>query len=124
MTFSVDTSFDTAALASRLEQACMQAAEQVGHAVIADCEPYVPYDTGLLCRSVRCGAAVRTEVGWGCDVIWSAPYASAVYHADARGVRFRTEHHTLAQARWFDAAQRAHGEDWTELVRGCVGEQF
>lgn len=118
--FSVDLRFDDAALHAACDAAFYTAAELLGDRIRADCTCYVPYDTGALCRSVRRGAVTEDAGRIGCDIVWSAPYASAVYYGDRRGVRFRTEHHTHAQARWFEGARASCGEAWEKAVRGAV----
>ena len=120
--FSVTTDFDASALTQRWQGIFSSAVDRLGDAVVRDCEVYVPYDTGNLCRSVTRSPVEAAENAVGCDVIWSAPYASAVYYGDTRGIRFRTEHHAHARARWFEGAKAVCGEGWTETVREMVSE--
>ena len=118
--FVIETKFDEAQLLSRCRNAFYNAAAGLGDAIRDDCEIYVPYDTGTLCASVRRGAVIQAEDRVGCDVVWSVPYASAVYYGDARGIRFHTEHHTHARARWFDGAAASCGDAWKSGVRAAV----
>ena len=118
--FTVELKFDDAALRSVCDTAFYAAAELLGDRIRDDCRCYVPYDTGALCRSVHRSAVTQEGGRVGCDVVWSAPYASAVYYGDSRGVRFRTEHHTHAQARWFEGARASCGDAWAEAVRDAV----
>ncbi len=115
--FSVTTDFDASALAGRWQEVLSAAVGRLGDTVINDCEVYVPYDTGNLCRSVSRSPVTAEEGAVGCDIVWSAPYASAVYYGDTRGIRYRTEHHAHASARWFEGAKAVCGEGWTEVVR-------
>ena len=116
--FAAETDFDAAALTSRLDAAFSSAVERLGDAVMRDCEIYVPYDTGELCRSVGRGMAAASPGRIGCDIVWDAPHASSVYYGDLRGVQFRTEHHAHARARWFESARATCMDAWLETVRG------
>ena len=118
--YDIQITLDADALAGRYRELFSTAVTALGDAVMNDCEVYVPYDTGNLCRSAAVSPVTAEDGGIGCNVVWSAPYASSVYYGDARGVRFRTEHHAHARARWFDGARAVCGDRWTELVRGIV----
>ena len=122
--FGIETDFDSAALTEHCSVVFGGAVGMLGDAVMADCEIYVPYDTGALCRSVRRGGVTEGDGTIGCDVIWSAPHAAAVYYGDARGIRYHTEHHAHARARWFEGARASTGVRWKETVCGYVREQF
>lgn len=122
--FGIETDFDSAALTERCSAVFGSAVGMLGDAVMADCEIYVPYDTGALCRSVRRSGVTAGDGTVGCDVIWSAPHAASVYYGDTRGIRYHTEHHAHARARWFTGARVACGTHWLDTVRGCVREQF
>lgn len=118
--FSVTTDFDASGLGTRWQGILSSAVDRLGDTVSRDCEVYVPYDTGNLCRSVTRSSVTAEENLIGCDIIWTAPYASAVYYGDTRGVRFRTEHHAHASARWFEGAKSACSEGWAETVRDAL----
>lgn len=118
--FAVDTVFDDTQLLARYSRVFAEAAAQLGDAIRDDCEIYVPYDTGNLSESVSRGAVQQTEDGYRCEIIWSAPYASAVYYGDRRGVRYHTDHHAHARARWFDGARAANCDDWISSVQMAV----
>ncbi len=122
--YGIDTVFDAAALNERCGRVFREVSCTLGDAVAADCEIYVPYDTGALCRSVRRGDAACGEGTVGCDIVWSSPYASAVYYGDTRGVRYRTEHHAHARARWFEGAKASALGAWTQTVRDAVRALF
>ncbi|MBE6657124.1 MAG: hypothetical protein E7604_01640 [Ruminococcaceae bacterium] len=122
--FVIETVLDDAAIAARCHDAFSFAVGVLGDAIRDDCMVYVPYDTGTLCRSVTRGAVLDAEGQIGCDVIWSAPYASAVYYGDSRGVRYKTEHHAHARARWFEGACGTCCDAWLEAVRGAVRMGF
>ena len=118
--FDISVTLDADALVGRYRAVFSSAVGALGDAVMDDCEVYVPYDTGNLCRSAARSPVTAGDDSVRCDVVWSAPYASSVYYGDTRGVRFRTEHHPHARARWFEGAQAVCGERWTEIVRGTV----
>ena len=122
--FTVTTGFNAGALLGRCSDVFSAAVGVLGDAVVRDCEMYVPYDTGRLCRSVCSTSVTAGEGTHGCDVIWSAPHANAVYYGDTRGVRYRTEHHAHARARWFEGAKASFGEQWAETVRTAVRGAF
>ena len=91
---------------------------------MADCESYVPYDTGQLYHSVSRGDVTEDTDGIRCDIVWSAPYASAVYYGDERGVRYHTDHHARAQARWFEGAAASCRDRWEENVRARILDEL
>jgi len=74
------------------------------NAVLASCEPYVPYRTGELCRSGH--PSGNGHVG---QITWSAPHASECYYARRS---FGKKFHPHATARWFEAAKAADLENW------------
>lgn len=69
--------------------------------VVRECEPYVPYRTGVLA-----GSAANSRFGSG-SVTYTAPYARRVYYATR--FRFRKDYHPKATAGWFAAMCRAGG---------------
>ncbi|MGN1346530.1 MAG: minor capsid protein [Eubacteriales bacterium] len=89
--------------------AAVRAVEQ---AVIASCEPFVPYRTGALCRS----AAPAGEGTEGL-VVYTAPYASLCYYAERP---FRTRYHPQACAHWFEAARAVDLEHWAETAASVL----
>ena len=122
--FSVEAVFDDGQLAERCNRVFSDAAAALGMAIYDDSEIYVPYDTGALCASASCGTVTATERGYGCDVVWTAPHASAVYYGDARGVRYHTDRHTHARARWFEGARDTYLDAWVSDIRAAVYEEF
>lgn len=81
-------------------------------AVIASCEPFVPYRTGELCRS-----ASASGVGRNGTVVYTAPHASLCYYADRP---FSRKHHPHACARWFEAAKSADLERWKRVTADAL----
>lgn len=122
--FSVTTVFDADALIGRCRGAFSAAVGTLGDAVMRDCERFVPYDTGNLCRSASRIPVTEEADLLGCAVVWSSPYASAVYYGDTRGIRYRTEHHAHARARWFEGAKASDAPAWTQTVHDTVRGQF
>ena len=92
------------ALLSRIPNA----SRQVQQAVIASCEPFVPYRTGELCRS-----AVAVGTGTEGMVVYTAPHASLCYYADRP---FSGKHHPRACAHWFEAAKAADLSRWIQTA--------
>lgn len=71
--------------------------------VIRKCDPYVPFETGMLRDSVKFG----TKIGSG-KIRWIAPYAQRQYYkGSAAGKRGR---------RWAERAIANHGD---EIIRGA-----
>lgn len=88
-------------LATRLAARTKAAQDALEGAVLADCEGYIPRDTGRLAAS---GQAV------GGAVEWSAAYARAVYYG--RGGE---------GAQWFERARAVQGGAWVQAAREGFG---
>ncbi|MBQ4591602.1 MAG: hypothetical protein IJP32_08450 [Clostridia bacterium] len=88
------------------------ASRQVQEAVIASCEPFVPYRTGELCRSA-------VPAGSGADgmVIYTAPHAALCYYAERP---FSKKVHPQACARWFEAAKAADLAKWIAAAASAL----
>lgn len=71
--------------------------------VLRLCEPYVPFDTGMLMHSGTLG----TEIGSGL-VQWIAPYARYQYYMKNR--KKVNERKPLAGSFWFERMKEVHGE--------------
>lgn len=80
------------------------AKQALAEAVLASCEPFVPYNTGALCRSGTAeGGMVR----------YTAAHAAKCYYSRRP---FRKEKHPHATAAWFEAAKAVSMEDWRRTV--------
>ncbi|MBQ8333057.1 MAG: hypothetical protein IJX93_04720 [Clostridia bacterium] len=90
------------------------AVRQLESAVLASCEPFVPYKTGQLCRSGHASGS-----GTAGSVTWSAPHAAECYYANRS---FNKKHHPHATARWFDAAKAADFESWRRTAAHAVAD--
>ncbi|MBQ7982112.1 MAG: hypothetical protein IJ302_00970 [Clostridia bacterium] len=123
LTVSVSVDLDTERLERIFASRCDAAAAVLADTIRRDCEPYVPYDTGALCRSARIAAAAEGEGQYVRQIRWEMPYAAAVYYGDSRGVSFHTEHHPHACAKWFEAARAACAAGWTEAADACLRQR-
>lgn len=101
-------------LGSALLSRIPSAARQVQQAVIASCEPFVPYDTGELCRS-----ATPMETGAEGMVVYTAPHASLCYYAERP---FRRTHHPQACAHWFEAAKAVDLAKWVDTAASALSD--
>jgi len=90
------------------------ASRQVQQAVIASCEPFVPYRTGELCRS-----AVSAGSGTEGMVVYTAPHASLCYYAERP---FSGKHHPQACAHWFEAAKAADLAKWVQTAASALSD--
>ena len=89
-----------------------QAQRILARAVLASCEPFVPYDTGALCRSGQAGDGVVT---------YTADHAAKCYYSRRP---FRKDKHPQACAGWFEAAKAVSLEAWRrETALALLGEQ-
>lgn len=75
------------------EQRIKQAQMWLDETVKKDCDPYVPFRTGILANSV----IRHTIIGSG-QVVYETPYAEKVYNSS--GWNFNKTHHPLAQDHW------------------------
>lgn len=103
----------------KLLRRCAAAEEALGRAVLASCDPYVPYDTGRLAGSAVLRISPDTRMRG--EIVWNTPYAKAVYFGDLRGVTYSAEHHPHAAARWFEAAKSTELADWTRRAAAAAG---
>ena len=120
LSVSVEAVLDDAALLARLKPRFSEAAQVLGRAVCEDCGPYVPYDTGALFESGHVGEVYASEDSLIAPVIWDVPYAASVYYGDRCGVRYSTEHHVHARARWSEGARIGGAARWQECVRAVL----
>lgn len=85
------------------------AQEWLDKQVVADCEPYVPFRTGML----RNLGILGTKPGSG-EVIWLGPYARYQYYLKRKT---RNALKPLAQSRWFEVAKSVYRDRWLLGVR-------
>lgn len=84
-------------------------------AILASCEPFVPYNTGNLCHSGH-----SSGDGKNGGVTYSADYASECYYANRE---FNRRKHPQACAYWFEAAKAVDCAKWIEIVGTALGGQ-
>jgi hypothetical protein len=82
--------------------------------VLRSCEPYVPFDTGMLMHSGTLG----TEIGSG-TVQWIAPYARYQYYMKNR--KKVNERKPLAGSFWFERMKEVHGRRIISEARKIAG---
>lgn len=103
---------DVASIGTMLDGRVESATRLLERAVLASCEPYVPYYTGNLCSSgYVSGAGNRGEV------TYSADYASECYYASRS---FNKKKHPKACARWFEAAKAADLDKWITAAKSSL----
>lgn len=87
----------------------MQAAQKyIDNAVLRGCDPYIPFDTGML----RDSGVSHTKIGSGL-VVWRTPYAKARYYKCAsKGLR---------GAKWFVRAKADKKSAWLSGVGKILG---
>lgn len=95
----------------RFRRQFQEAQKWLDDRVLQDAAPFVPKRTGALKRSGQ------TAPGGGA-VLWSAPYAAAVYYRKRhKGSAANPD----AQRLWFEAAKARCGQDWLRGVRKRAG---
>lgn len=110
----VKVTISASGIGERLLGRIPAAVRQVEQAVIDSCDPFVPYDTGELCRS----AAVGGEGANGM-VMYTAPHASLCYYAERK---FKQTHHPQACAHWFEAAKAVDLAKWVETAASALSD--
>ena len=76
----------------------------LAQAVLRSCEPYVPYNTGELCRSGQAGAGFVT---------YTAAHAARCYYSRRP---FRKDKHPQACAQWLEAAKAVSLPEWRRVT--------
>ncbi len=107
---------------SRFDEQYKKAQEYLGNQVLIDCDPYVPFDQGMLKN------AGVVEDG-GREVVWISPYARYQYFGFAmEGPAPKTvtdrplEYQTAGTgAEWFEEAKSANLSKWIAEVRRIAG---
>ena len=107
--------FDGAGLAGRLGERLPAMTRALGEAVTEACEPYVPYRTGALCRSVS--LSLGTD-GTSAEIRWDVPYAAECYYASRP---FSKRVHPHACARWAEAARAESAPAWVRAAAEAWG---
>ncbi len=118
----------------RMEKNLRNAQKLLNMQIVADCDPYIPFQQGGLRGSVRYPDGI-----YGGIIEYNAPYAHYQYMGElyltedgrswaSKGERkYPTDrplvqHEPGATDHWFDAAKQAHGSQWLDLVRREAGK--
>lgn len=114
----------------RLNHNLSDVQRELDRAVLRDCEPFIPFDTGNLRQS----GARGTAIGSG-EIIWMEGYAHFMYQGLGMvGVKSRSawahqdepkeyngkvlNYHTAGTgAKWFETAKGKYLKSWIELIR-------
>lgn len=110
----IELNMDALGVKSRIGGEMKKAQRWLDNEVAKDCEPYVPYDTGALTRSVYPSAA-RGEG----QLVYNTPYARNVYYAV--GAHFKKSTHPQACAQWFEKAKAVRKEHWVDGANKIMG---
>lgn len=100
---TVTVNINTMELLAKFADRTENAQRVLDMAVIADTDPYVPMDTGMLASSV-----LRSYSTPGL-LIYDTPYARRCYYGD---YVFKTVHHRLASSHWFEASKQKNLKKW------------
>ena len=136
---NVHIKFDT----KRIDGNLKEAQTKLNMQIVADCEPYVPFQQGALRSSVRYPQGID-----GGEIEYNTPYAHYLYMGevygpnipkkDAQGniigwmsppsksptgrrLQYSKAPHPEAGAEWFERAKAQHLPDWTRLVKRTAG---
>ena len=98
----VDVKVSAAAVGAKILSRVPRAKQALAQAVLASSEPYVPYNTGELCRSGQAGEGIVT---------YTAGHAAKCYYSSRP---FRKTKHPHACGQWFEAAKAVSLEEWRQ----------
>lgn len=118
----------------RFDKNIREAQKMLNMQVVADCEPFIPFQQGGLRGSQRYPEGI-----YGGEIAWDTPYAHYQYEGelylteDGRSWANRGERkyptgiplmqHTPGTSdHWFDKAKDAHKNDWVDLVKKTAGK--
>lgn len=119
---------------SRLDKNIREAQRRLNEQIVADCDPYIPFQQGALRGSVR-----FPEGPYGGQIEWNTPYAHYQYHgelyltedgrsyADKYEQKFPTrkpleQHMPGTTDKWFEEAKLRNKEQWIDLVKRTAGK--
>lgn len=106
---SVKLDFSASVLQKQIEDDLKNAVIKTLHGVVKDIEPYVPYDTGELCKSVKVDEN-------NLSIVWTAPHAEYVYDMPKTN-SFSKEVNTQATSNWVGEALSAHNKKWVDDIK-------
>lgn len=119
----------------RFDRNIREAQKLLNMQVVADCDPYIPFQQGALRGSQR-----YPEGMYGGEISWDTPYAHYQYEGelylteDGRSFanknerKFPTgislEQHTPGTTdHWFERAKGLHKQEWIDLVKRTAGKE-
>jgi hypothetical protein len=103
----ISFSFDTAAIAKKIEARTHRAQMRLDAQIIKDSNYYCPKDTGALQKSV-----LGSVLGSG-RLVWSIEYAKKMYHF--AGIVSK-DSNPNASVKWFERAKAANKERWAKVA--------
>lgn len=118
----------------RFDKNIREAQKKLNMQVVADCDPFIPFQQGALRGSMRYPDGI-----YGGEIAWDTPYAHYQYEGelylteDGRSWANKGEkkyptgipliqHTPGTSAYWFDKAKEAHKNDWVDLVKKTAGK--
>lgn len=107
--------FDADRVARSFEASYGRAQEWLDHQVVADTEPFVPFDSSDLATS----ALNSTDFGSG-EITYEQPYAAAQYYGLPNK---RKSAHPQATMRWFEVSKAANKSRWIQMAKRLAGKR-
>lgn len=105
-----DVHINAAGIPEKLLSGVPRARRALAQAVLTSCEPFVPYNTGALCRSGTAGDGFVT---------YTAGHAARCYYSRRP---FRRDKHPQACGQWFEAAKAVSLSQWRqETAKALTG---
>lgn len=129
---------------ARLRRNLKEAQIALNEKVVGDCDPYIPFSQGGLAGSVEYPKGIA-----GGEIMYNTPYAHYVYRAEIYGpnipeydtegniigwwspkhkkptgryMEFSKDKHPDATKEFFEAAKKAHKDEWIREVKKIVGQ--
>lgn len=106
---SVQLDFDIGILKKQIEDDFENAVIKTLHGVVKDIEPFVPYNTGELSKSVEIDKN-------NLSIVWTAPHAEYVYNMP-KSNNFSSGVNTKATSNWVGEALSAYNKKWVDDIK-------
>ena len=134
---NVDIKIDT----SRIDMNVKEAQKLLNMQIVADCDPFIPFQQGALRNSVNYPEGI-----YGGEIQWNTPYAHYQYMGEVYGPNIPIydgdgnltgyfsppkknptgrplHYHTESTTdHWFEKAKAQHKNDWVNLVKKTIGK--
>ena len=110
---AIHIDIDFGNLRGKLQDGLSDAQRILDAAVMADTDPYVPFDEGTLSGSV----ARASEPGM---LVYDTPYARRLFYNPQ--YRFSRQHHPLAGGDWFGRSKADNSRKWVADVERVIKE--